>query len=190
MSNGPLMKIETAMAAEICAHFDLQDDAKPLLRDGMNPYDFVTALIEKQQYVDAVRFMAHALPARDGIWWGCLCLQHAFGNDLTPPDRAAATVAARWVMQPTEENRTAAKAPADAAPPPSGAGALAMAVFQSGGNVAPPGLPLMLPAPFAAAKSIALAVTLASIKTEPVRIARMQRSYVELAIEVAKGSLI
>ena len=190
MSNGALVKIETETAAEICAYFDLQDEAKPLLRDGMNPYDFVTALIEKRRCVDAVRFMAHALPVREGIWWGCLCMQHAFGNDLTPPDRAAATAAVQWVMQSTEENRMASKAPADAAPPPSVAGALAMAAFQSGGNVASPNLPATPPAPFAAAKSIALAVTLASIKTEPVKIARMQRSYVELAIEVAEGRLI
>jgi hypothetical protein len=190
VSHGPFVKIGAATAAEICANFDLKDEAKKLLRDGMNPREFVAALIENKKYIDAIHFMAHALPVRDGIWWGCLCMQHAFGNDLTPPDRAAATAAVQWVMQPAEENRVASKAPADAAPPPSVAGALAMAAFQSGGNVAPPNLPPKAPAPFAAAKSIALAVTLASIKSEPVKIAQMQRSYVELAIEVAEGRLI
>jgi len=190
VSNGPLVKIGAATAAEICANFDLNKEAKQLLREGMNPQEFVSELIEKKKLVDAIHFMAHALPAREGVWWGCLCMQHAFGNDLTPPDRAAATAAVRWVMQPTEENRVTAKSPADAAPPPSVAGALAMAAFQTGGNVAPPGMPPMPPAPFAAAKVIALAVTLASIKTEPVNIAKMQRSYTELAIEIAAGRLI
>jgi hypothetical protein len=171
------MKIEAATAAEICARFDLQDEAKPYLREGMTPYEFITALLENQQCFDAISFMAYALPAREGIWWSCLCMQHACGNDLTPPDRAAATAAVRWVMQPSEENRAATKAPAEGAPPPSVAGALAMAAFQSGGSVA-------------SAKSIALAVTLASIKTEPVKISKMQKSYAELAIEIAAGRLI
>jgi hypothetical protein len=67
---------------------------------------------------------------------------------------------------------------------------LAMATFQTGGSILPPNLPPTPPAPFAAAKSIALAVKLASIKTQQVKIARMQRCYVELAMEIAEGHLI
>jgi len=190
MNNEPLAKITAVTAAEVCAHFDLQDEAKPLLGDGLNPRDFVTALIEAEQCIDAIHFMAHALPVREGIWWGCLCMQHALGDNLAPPDRSAAAAAVRWVMQPTEENRAMAGAPADAAPPPSVAGALARAAFQTGGNVAPPGAPRMAPEPFAAARSLALAVTLSSIKAEPAKIAKTQRAYVELAIQVAEGRSI
>jgi hypothetical protein len=184
------MKISAATAAEVCAHFDLDDDAKPLLRDGIAPAEFVNALLDKELPVDAIRFLAYALPAREGIWWGCLCMQHALGDGLAPPDRDAVTAAVRWVMEPTEENRMAAKGPAAAAPPPSIAGALAMAAFQTGGSIGPPNLPPILPQPFAAAKSVALAVTLASIKTEPVKIAKMQRCYAELGMEVAQGRFI
>lgn len=190
MSNVPLVKITAATAAEVCAHFDLQDKAKQLLRDGMSPHDFAAALIENKMCVDAMEFMAHALPAREGIWWGCLCMQHALGDNLSPPDRSAAAAAVRWVMQPTEENRAMAGPPASAAPPPSGPGALARAAFQTGGNVAPPGAPRMAPEPFAAAKALALAVTLSSIKAEPAKIVKTQRAYVELAIQVAEGRFI
>jgi hypothetical protein len=48
----------------------------------------------------------------------------------------------------------------------------------------------MAPEPFAAAKALALAVTLASIKAEPAKIVKMQRAYVELAIHVAEGHFI
>jgi hypothetical protein len=184
------MKLAAITAAEICAAADLKKEAKQLLRDRMTPLEFVTALLGSQRHVDAIRFMAHALPAREAIWWGCLCLQHALGANLTPPDRAAATAAVLWVLQPTEENRAAAGSPAQAAPPPSIAGALAAAAFHSGGNIAPPGLPPQPPAPFAAAKSVALAVTLASIHTEPINIAKTQRSYAELALQVAQGRVI
>ena len=99
MSNGPLVKITAATAAEVCANFDLDKEAKQLLRDRMNPREFVAVLIEKKRFVDAIEFMSHALPAREGIWWGCLCMQHVLGDNLAPPDRAAATAAVQWVMQ-------------------------------------------------------------------------------------------
>jgi hypothetical protein len=188
LSNGPLVKITAASAAEVCGNFDLDKEAKALLRDPMNPREFVAALIEKKRFVDAIEFMSHALPAREGIWWGCLCMQHALGDNLAPPDRAAATAAVQWVMQPTEENRIAAMAPADAAPPPSVAGALARAAFQTSGNISSPGLPFRAPEPFAAAQAVALAVKLASTKAQP--IAKVQRSFVELAIEIAEGRFI
>lgn len=190
MSTSPLVRITAATAAEICANFQLDDAARKLLRDGMNPQDFVTALIEKKRYIDAIDFMAHALPVREGIWWGCLCLQHACGDNLEPPDRIAATAAVEWLMRPTEQNRAAAKAPGLAAEPVSPAGALAMAASLTGGSIHPPELPFKPPPPFAPQGAVARAVKLASIKGDPVLIAKMQRSYVELALEVAAGSLI
>ena len=155
----------------------------------MSPAEFVAALIEQQKYVDGMDFMAHALPPREGIWWGCLCMQHAIGAGLAGPDKAAARAAVQWVMRPTEENRAAAS-PAEGAPPPSVAGALARAANQTGGNVNPPGMPPKAPAPYAPAAAVAMAVKLASTKSEPANMLKTQRSYVELGIEVAKGRFL
>jgi hypothetical protein len=166
---------------------DLPKEAKQLLQDGMSPREFLTALLEKQKYLAAIDFMAHAFEVREGLWWGCLCMQHALGDHLAPPDRAAAIAAVRWLMKPTEENRAAAKAPGEAAGPMSPAGALAAAVGLTGGSVYPPELPFKPPEPFAAHEAIARAVTLASIKGDPKKIVAAQRSYVELAIAVAEG---
>jgi Family of unknown function (DUF6931) len=77
MTNRSLIKIQAATAAEICTRFDLDEKLLPLLRDGMGPREFVEALLADKQYGAGVNFMAHALPAREAIWWGCLCLQHA-----------------------------------------------------------------------------------------------------------------
>lgn len=190
MPQQPVTKIQAATAAEVCANFKLTEEGAQLLRDGLTPQEFVATLLENKRHIDAIEFMAHALPVREGIWWGCLCMQHALGDDLPPPDRTAATAVVQWVMQPTEENRAAARAPADAAPPPSVAGALALAAFQTGGSIAPPNVPPMPPPPFAASKAIALAVKLASVKAEPAQILNTQRCYIELALEVAEGSSI
>jgi hypothetical protein len=190
VSHGPLVKISAATAAEICAHFQLKDEAKKLLREGMDPQTFVAALIENKKFLDAMDFLAHALPVREGIWWGCLCMQHALGDNLSPPDRAAATAAVQWLFQPTEENRAAAKAPAAAAGPMSPAGALAMAASLTGGSMHPPEFPFKPPPPFAPQGAVAQAVKVASLKGEPAAIAKTQRSYVELGIQVAEGRFV
>jgi hypothetical protein len=187
MSYGPLVKIKAMTAAEICATFELNRQARQLLRDSMPPHEFLEALMSHKQYVAGIDFMAHALPAREAIWWGCLCMQHACGDNLSAPERAASRATAQWVLQPTEENRAAAKAPAEAAGPASPAGALASATNLTVGNAAPPKASPTAPAPFASAKSVATAVKLASVKGDPAGIVDRQRSYFELGIGVAEG---
>ena len=190
MSAAPLVKIAATTAAEICSRFEMRKEPLQLLREGMPPREFVEALLANKHYVAGIDFMAHALPPREGIWWGCLCVQHAFGDALSPADRAACIAAVQWVLRPGEEARAAAGAPAQAAGPESAAGSLAAAAFQTGGSIAPPKAPPMAPAPFAASKAIANAVKLASIKSPPVKIADTQRAFIELAIGIAEGRYI
>ena len=160
-------------ATEICAGFNVGAQAERLLEDDMSAGKFVDALVEKNKFSDAIDFMAHALPAREGIWWGCLCMRHALGDNLTPPDREAATAAVHWVIDPNEQTQAAARASAAACGTMSIAGALAIAAGEAS----------------APAQSIARAVKIAAIK-DPANISRVQRSYVELAMQIAEGQLL
>jgi hypothetical protein len=173
VTTAPLVKIQAATAAEICANFALKKD---LLAEGMSPQQFLAALLENKKCVDAIDFIAHALPLREAVWWGCLCMQHALGDQLSPAERSAATAVVQWVMQPSEEARAAAKALAEQNGPGTPAGALAMAVGQA--------------APGPAAKFVAMAVKIASTKAEPVKMEAVQKSYVELAAEIAEGRFL
>lgn len=187
MSNSPLAKIKAATAAEICANFDLKKEARPLLLEGMSPRKFLEALVAKKQFIAGIDFLSHALPPREAIWWGCLCLQHACGNELSEADKEACKAAVRWILQPTEENRAAARTPAETAGPASAAGHLAFAAHHTGGNIAPPKAPPVAPGPFAPAKAVANAVKLASTKAEPAKIAETQRLFLELGMGVSEG---
>ncbi len=187
MSNSPLVKIKAATAAEVCANFDLKKEAKPLLTNGLSPRAFLDILLANKQYLAGIDFLCHALVPRDAIWWGCLALQHACGNDLSEPDKAACKAAVRWIFAPTEENRAAAKPLADAAGPASPAGGLASAACLTGGSIAPPKAPSTPPPPFAPAKAVAGAIKLATTKADPVRIAETQKLYLELGIAIAEG---
>jgi hypothetical protein len=187
MAANPFIKLTAGRAAEICAWANLKPDALRCLGENMTPRDFVEALIAKRLYVAGIDFLAHALPAREGVWWGCLCLQHAIGSALTPEERAAAIAAVQWVFRPGEDTRIGAKPAADTAGAANPAGALAAAAFQSGGNVAPPNMPPMAPPPFSAAKAVATSIKLCATKSPPVKMLDTQRCYVELGIGMAEG---
>jgi hypothetical protein len=169
------MKIKATTAAEVCAQFDLPRKARALLRPGIAPPEFMNALLAHQEYIAGIDFLAHALPVREAVWWGCLCMQHACGDNLTSVDKAAAIAAVRWIEQPTEENRTAAMAPADAAGPSSPAGTLARAASLAADDPR---------------RSIANAVHLASVKGGADRMSARQRSYFELGIAVADEKVL
>jgi hypothetical protein len=141
MSNPPYSEVKAPTACEICTHLKLEKKARLLVRDGMEPWEFVEALMADKQYTTGIDFIAHLLAAREAIWWGCLCLQCACGASLSPAEKAACRAAVQWVLRPTEENRAAAKAPADRARPTNPAGALAAAANQTGGSVAPANAP-------------------------------------------------
>src|SRR5262252_8423828 len=98
-----LIRITASSAVEVCKHFVLRDAARPLLRDGLAPGRFLDVLVAHRQHAAAVDFLAHALPAREAIWWGCLCVQHACGDSLSLTEKSACRAAAQWVLQPTEE---------------------------------------------------------------------------------------
>jgi hypothetical protein len=190
MGQTTLTKVKATKAAEVCQHFDLKEEARPLLRHGLSPREFVDALLANRQYQAAIHFMAHALPAREAVWWGCLCLEHVRRDKWVDDEKAAAKAAVQWVLDPSEENRQAAKAPGDAAGPGTPAGSLALAASWTGGSLAAANLPPVPPGPFLPAKGVAGAVALAAVKGDPLKIADTQRLFVELGITVAEGRVV
>lgn len=184
------VNVAIAPAAEICSRFVPKKEARSLLCDGMGPREFVEALLANKQYVTGIDFVAHALPVREAVWWGCLCVQHACGGSLSALESKACAAAARWVLEPTNENCAAAQVPAQASEAASPTGRLARAVAQIDGTFASPNSPPLPPVPFAPAKEVAVAVKLASVKVDPVKNIDTQRLFLELGIGVAEGRFV
>jgi hypothetical protein len=183
----PLVNVTAATASEICARLYLDKAALGLLSPAMGPREFVDALVENKQYLAAIDFIAHALPSREAIWWGCLSLQRTCGDKLEPWERRAFRITVQWVLQPDEANRAAAKQPAEVLGPASAAGSLAAAASQTGGSVGPPQGPPIPPSPFAPARAVAIAIKMASTKCDPKEIQGTQRSLIGLGMAIAEG---
>lgn len=171
--------------AELCEVAELEDEAKALLASQADPRAFLTALVEQERHTDAVRLLAHALPTREAIWWAWFCAKRAAGDSPAPAVRAALDATERWIAQPTEEHRRPALELAQRAEIGTPAGCAVLAVFFSGGSVAPPEAPPVPPAPFAASKAIAGSVILAAVSREPETAPEKFVSYIERGVQVA-----
>ncbi|OAI41313.1 hypothetical protein AYO40_03395 [Planctomycetaceae bacterium SCGC AG-212-D15] len=174
-------------AREVCAPIDLGEEASSLLTDSLGVDDFFLLLRERRLYADALRVAAYALPLREAIWWGCLCAWQFYRPQLPAAADHALKVVVAWVQEPAEETRREAPTAADRAGLATPAGALARAVFLSGGSISLPGLPEVSPEPFLANKFVAVAVLAASWEAHPKPIAERQQQYLKLATDVGDG---
>ncbi|WP_119459027.1 DUF6931 family protein [Rhodospirillaceae bacterium SYSU D60014] len=182
-----LSKIAAGKAEEICRQVHLGEEAQALLSDGMTPADFLTLLTKQEHYADAARFLAHALPKREAVWWACLCARASLTADAKPALLEALKAAEAWVYKPVEENRRAAMARAEAVGFESPSSWAAVAAFWSGGSMAPPDVPPVPPGEALTGVAVAGAVILAAVQTEPERAAERYRLFLEQGIDIANG---
>jgi hypothetical protein len=163
---------------------ELGEEAMALLRPDLHPLDFVALLMEKALFPDAVRFVAHALPKREAVWWGWVCARRAAGENPPPKIKAALDATERWIAQPSDDNRRSAMAAAEKAELGTAAGCAGLAAFFSGGSLAPPDAPAVPPGEFLAAKAVAGAVIFAAVAKEPEKAPEKFRSFVAQGVEV------
>ena len=163
---------------------ELGEEAMALVRPEMHPLDFVALLMEKALYPDAVRFIAHALPKREAVWWGWVCARRAAGDNPQPKIKASLEATEKWIAQPSEDNRRSAMAAAQKAELGTAAGCAGLAAFFSGGSLAPPEAPVVPPGEFLSAKAVSGAVIFAAVAKEPERAPEKFKSFVAQGVEV------
>jgi uncharacterized protein DUF6931 len=181
-----LKKITVASAREICAlatagGFNLTAPT------GASPAQFLTELAAAKDLNPALQFLAFALPPREAVWWACLCARDQLREPVPEPLVAAVAAAEAWVRKPTEENRRAAMACAQATDMKSPAAWAAVAAFWSGGSLAPENLPEVAAPPQLLGSAVVSAVTLAAVKSDPKFADQKRARYLRAAIDIAKG---
>jgi hypothetical protein len=188
MARGDWVRATAATAEEVCGRFAMGEPSRALLRPGQAPGPFLDALIEAQEFPDAVRFLAHALPKREAVWWAVLCAREAAGDDPPAPVAAALRAAEAWVVDPSEENRRASWSAAEAAGLEAPAGCAAASAFWSGGSLAPPDVPAVPPGEHLTAHGVAGAVMLAAVSRKPEKAPDTLRASLRVGIEIATGA--
>ncbi|MFZ4380466.1 MAG: DUF6931 family protein [Sandarakinorhabdus sp.] len=138
--------------------------------------------------VAATHFIAQCLPRLDAVRWLANCL---LGMTATNQARrlAARKAVNRWLAEPSDANRRLAYDAGDAAGFDTAEGCACLAVFFSGGSMAPPTQEQPVPPPPAAfGQALAGAVILAALNDEPVNMAGRLATSLDAAELLAAGS--
>jgi hypothetical protein len=187
--NAPHADSGSARPVEVlCAAAQLEDEARALLAPEHGPREFIEHLVEQEQYAAAVQLLAHALPTREAIWWAWVCARRAAGAEPAPEVREGLDAIERWITQPANATRRPLFSLAEEIGVDTPVGAAALAVFFSGGSLAPPEAPHVEPIPYAAAKAIFGSVMLSAgaDEPEPEMMAERFRGYIKQGVDVAQ----
>jgi uncharacterized protein DUF6931 len=179
-------KIEAQTAEEVCAKFPMSDVGRSHLKPNMRPSDFLNSLIANSVFVDAVQFLARALPKREAVWWSCVCTRELPLSEGTADFEAAVKAAEEWVYRPNEENRRKAEKAGNAITASHPSRWNAMAAFWSGGSLAPGDAPEVKPPDDFTAKAVAGAVLMAA-GLEPAKAPVRQKLFLDYGMDIAKG---
>jgi hypothetical protein len=171
--------------ADVAAVAEMGDEAMGLLRPDIAPQDYVALLMSKKLYADAVRFVAHALPKREAVWWGWISAKKAAGADPPPKIKASLEATEKWIAQPDDESGRVAMAAAKEAQTTTAAGCAGMAAFFSGSSLGPSHIPPIPPGEFLTAKAVSGAVIYAAVGKDPVNAPDRFQSFVNQGVEVA-----
>jgi Family of unknown function (DUF6931) len=185
-----LTKVTAAQAREICVLAAAGGVALEAA-EGQTPAQFLGSLVAADNLAEAVQFLAFALPPRESVWWACTCVraQQAAGEPLPPPMLAALEAAEAWVKEPTDENRRAAMAKAQATAMDASAAWAAVAAFWSGGSMAPKDLPEVPPPPHLLGVAVSGAITLAAVQTDPQHADEKRQRFIASGVDIANGGL-
>jgi hypothetical protein len=182
----PFRKIRATTAAEVTARVELSADARAFLLPDLSPQAYLALLVEHALIGDAIRFLAFALPVREAVWWAVVVAWNGIEKPR-PLESACLERAAAWVYNPDEALRRACFALAEEGKFEGAAAYAALAVFWSGGSLAPEGMP-DAPAdpslgPIGAGASVLLAITAG----DPLKLKPRFEAAVLRAINIANG---
>lgn len=183
---------DIATAAELCTacRIRLKPLAKTLLDEHDTPQEFYRALRQHDCLADARRILAHALPKRRALWWGCLVSSDLNRHEPVSAIEQVLPDVIQYVTRPNEASRRLALEMGKRVGVNTLAGTLAMATFFSAGSVSLPGLPEVPPRPFVTGRLIGVTVYLASVMRDAAHYKDHLRAYLDIGELVAQGQLL
>ena len=184
-------KTESKLRGELARalpHLELDPQGKALLEKCRTSPEALGVLEQAGLLLEATRLVAHALPAREAVWWACACSRHTAGSGA---DRAAENkvrdAAEEWVRRQTDDHRRSAMREAEEAGFGSAEAWAAVAAFWSGDSMAPPEAPKVPPQPHFTGLAVAGSVALAAARGQATRRDARLRRFLVSAKDIAMG---
>jgi hypothetical protein len=171
---------------ELCDRAGLNEEAREMASPNMAIREYIQHLAQSERLRDAIRALAQLLENHDSIAWGLASIQRINTVSAKPAAGTAVRSVEHWLADPNDERRRAAMQAAEQAGFGTAAGLLALAVFLSGGSMAPADAPVSPePAPHLCARAVTGAMALA-VAWEPQNAAVLLRSFLDHGFRVAE----
>src|SRR5262245_9855299 len=95
----PANKIRDDLAS-VLPHLQLDAQGRSALAGCQGSIEALDRLEKAGLLVEATRLIAHALPAREAVWWACACSRHTAGSGSNPSAETQVREAAEeWVRK-------------------------------------------------------------------------------------------
>ncbi len=150
----------------------------------VEPLDHARTLAASSRPTTALAFLAHLLPRREAVWWGCQCVSAVLGETANDEGLRLARL---WVRAPDEIVRRAALEFSQASDLRKPTSWLARAVGYSGGSILAVDQPISPPPPDACALAVNAAIVLATTAQAPLLILPWMRACAEAGARFAEG---
>jgi hypothetical protein len=152
---------------ELSETASLSGAASALVKEDSTPSAYLATLEQQELYQDAVRFLTYKLPTDAGIKWAIACIKELSSPESRQQKDDPLDASDQWVKMPGDPTRWAAKKASDKTEKNGPSNLVAMAVFFSGGSLAPPGAPQTPPPPYSAQKFIAGSILATVVSYQP-----------------------
>lgn len=184
--NAPINKLSVALDP-LLPRLELDATGAALLAGVPDAAQGVERLVRAGCWPEAMRLIAHALPKREAVWWGCMCARAMPSADNLPADAEAVQAAEAWVRRPEDAPRRAAMAAAQKGGFRSPEAWAAVGAFWSGGSMAPEGAPVVPPGEHLTGVAVVGAVLLAALRHSPEKAPERYARFLASAQDIAAG---
>src|ERR1700709_2801251 len=172
MSGDGLVKLRALPMEEALLRAGLTGDCLTLVQSETDTGMALSRLEQAGFVSEAAKLLSYALPRREAVWWACMCAHYTAPADLPAADRAAIAAAEQWGRKETDEIRREGCDLAQRAGFGTPEAWAAVAAFWSGDSMSPLGQPKTPPAAHLTGTAAIGSITLAAVRTLPVRRAR------------------
>ncbi|RYD65277.1 MAG: hypothetical protein EOP58_07885 [Sphingomonadales bacterium] len=157
-------KVRWTQARQVTRLLGMRDADAPA--EGITPVAHFDTLRARGHRGDAVSFLGQSLPRFEGVIWAADMVATLRGDDIPPASVAVMAAIRAWIDDPSDANRRAAYAAGEQAEEDSPERLLGIAVWLSGGSLAPADLQPVNPPPESCGRLVAAAV-LAAVYGSP-----------------------
>ena len=166
-----------------------EGEVKKASTPDMSTLDLIEALTKQQLFVDAIRYLALALPKRESIWWTIAVNKKVSPQNIDDiKEQKAWKLVEEWVYDPTENNRAGAYALAEALEFETPGSYAAMAVYWSGGSLTPAESgQIVPPGPGLSGTAVGASVLMTCAQGEPQTIGIRHQYALKIGLNVARG---